>query len=294
MISSSQAKGNPKPHRSRQMPTDPLRRSLRRSLTPALVTLNTMSLAPSANSPGSSIPAIYQLFAALASHAQPDGQSSLGGKLLYAGDISPASQTLLYAANIAGAASLAASPNPATQRQAMRDGVVDFLVTSLEEALRILKNEIRKHQTVSVCVTVAPNTLLEQMLDRGVLPDLLPATGLSPGDLEKFLAQGTRQIGSPPRIDADFIAWTVDANPVRWLPRIDACAQAILPAEDHLRQRWLRLAPRYLGRLAQWRHGVALTVQESAQLQAEVERMFARHNAESGEIVRATILDPER
>ena len=34
----------------------------------------------------------------------------------------------------------------------MRDGVIDFLVTSLDEALRILKNEMRKRTAVAVCV----------------------------------------------------------------------------------------------------------------------------------------------
>jgi urocanate hydratase len=102
-----------------------------------------------------------------------DPNSGLGGKLLYAGEIDPESRNLLYAANIAGAASLAASPDPAALRQAMRDGVIDFFVNSLEEALRILKNEIRKRQTVSVGVAADPTRLVDQMLDRGVLPDLL-------------------------------------------------------------------------------------------------------------------------
>ena len=58
----------------------------------------------------------------------------------------------MRAANIAGAASLSATADVATQKQAIRDGVVDFLVTSLDEAARILKNEIRKRQPVAVCV----------------------------------------------------------------------------------------------------------------------------------------------
>jgi hypothetical protein len=245
-------------------------------------------MSPPANSPGNPIPAIYQLFAALAATVQLDEHSGLGGNLLYAGEIDGASRNLLYAANIAGAASLAASPDPATQRQAIRDGVVDFLVTSLEEALRILKNEIRKRQTVSVAVATSAEMLTAQMLNRGVLPDLLPGLGL--GDIEKFLTQGARQIGSPPPVEAEFITWTVDSNFARWLPRLDTCAEAILPPEDLLRRRWLRLAPRYLGRLAQRQHGVALTADERARFEAEVNRMLERNQNESGETTQVAIV----
>jgi hypothetical protein len=49
----------------------------------------------------------------------------------------------------------------------------DFLVTSLDEALRILKNEIRKREAVAVCVAAAPRPWRCEMLERGVLPDLL-------------------------------------------------------------------------------------------------------------------------
>jgi hypothetical protein len=251
-------------------------------------------MSPSLSSSGNSISAIYQLFTALTSAVPPDVQSGLGGKLLYAGEINHASRDLLYAANIAGAASLAASPDPTTQRQAIREGVVDFLVTSLEEALRILKNEIRKRQTVSVAVATSAETLTAQMLDRGVLPDLLPPTGLGLGglglgDLESFLAQGGRQIAEPPWGKAEFIAWTVDSSFARWLPRIDACAESVLPPEDLIRHRWLRLAPRYLGRLAQRQHGVVLTPDERPRFEAEVNRMLERSLSERGETAQVTI-----
>ena len=91
--------------------------------------------------------------------ANSELEPGLGGKLLYAGLLDEVGRNLVVAANIAGAATLAASPDPAAQKQAVRDGVVDFLVTSLDEALRILKNEIRKHETVAVCVAAAPDDL---------------------------------------------------------------------------------------------------------------------------------------
>jgi hypothetical protein len=231
-----------------------------------------------------SIHRIYRMYASLASTlpAPLDAQSGLGGKLLYAGDMGEG-RDLLFAANIAGAASLAASADPLAQRQAIRDGVVDFVVTSLEEALRILKNEIRKRQTVSVAVAVDPELLVEQMLDRGVLPDLLPVA-LSEGDrvqLGKFLADGALRIALPVEEGA-FVPWSVDHEFARWLPRLDACVQRVLPSEDSVRQRWLRLAPRYLGRLAQRRRGVVLSAPETKQLRDEVLRLLADHAQDSG------------
>ena len=56
----------------------------------------------------------------------------------------------------------------AAQKQAIRDGVADFLVNSLDEALRILKNQLRKRETVAVCVGLAPADVEREMKERGV------------------------------------------------------------------------------------------------------------------------------
>jgi hypothetical protein len=163
---------------------------------------------------------------------------SLGGKLLYAGELHPEGRALLVAGNIAGAASLAATADPAAGKQAMRDGVCDFLVNSLDEALRILKNEIRKREAAAVCVALTPRAVESEMLERGVLPDLLPPTEFTP---------------APP--DEVLVTWSVTSAPAQWLPKLDAIASDCLaryPAsQSSIATRWLRLAPRYLGRMAQ-------------------------------------------
>ncbi len=123
---------------------------------------------------------VERLYAALVSAAPPgsgaDHEPSLGGKLLYAGLLDADARALLVAANIAGAASLAFSTTADAPRQAVRDGVVDFLVTSLDEALRILKNEIRKRETVAVCVAApalsGEDDFASQLLERGGKHDL--------------------------------------------------------------------------------------------------------------------------
>lgn len=173
-----------------------------------------------------------------------DGVVGLGGKLLYAGELDEAGCILVRAANIAGAASLSATSDPGSQRKSIREGVVDFFVTNLDEALRILKNEVRKRQPVSVGVGVAPETLQAEMKERGVVADLLrgDADGCDSSDPWCSSADGGQ--------NGVLVEWSVAAAPALWLPKIDAMALGCLPGEAVAQHRWLHLAPRYLGRTA--------------------------------------------
>jgi len=200
------------------------------------------------------------LHAGLIRAAQSDSTSTpeqgLGGKFFYAGELDGVGSALVVAANIAGAATLTVSADPATQKQAIRDGVIDFLVTSLDEALRILKNEIRKGQTVAVCVSCTPEEIECEMIERGVLPDLLPPGALDADRFEPFIDEGARQIDpAVAKKGETVLTWSVADAPAHWLPRLDALASECLGcskgAEVWSEQRWLQLSPRYLGRLAQ-------------------------------------------
>jgi len=214
---------------------------------------------------------IYRTYLALVASSALNGETGLGGKLLFAGGLHSLSRDLLFAANVAGAASLAASADPLEQRMAVREGVVDFVVNSLGEALRILKNEVRKHQAVSVAVAADQRTVVAEMLERGVQPDLLPPrtwedsqSTLRAGDWQRFLEQGSIAISGESTEEFPFAGWTVNCQHARWLPRLDLCAQSVLPPDELERHRWLRLAPRYLGRLAQRVHGVSMSAEELA------------------------------
>jgi hypothetical protein len=177
------------------------------------------------------------LYAALIGFATNE-EPSLGGKLLYAGELSPHGRALLVAANIAGAASLTSTADSAAQKQAIRDGVADFLVNSLDEALRILKNEIRKRETVAVCIAADPYSIEREMLERGVVPDLL-------APIEPALRAPRESL----------LCWRIAAAPAQWLPKVDSIALGCLKDnggfDSERARRWLRLSPRYLGRLAQ-------------------------------------------
>ncbi len=193
--------------------------------------------------------------AELFSAPEPD----LGGSLLYVGELDGDGRALVVASNIAGAASLCAAADPVAQKRALRDGVIDFLVNSLDEALRILKNEIRKREAVSVCVALAPETLECEMLERGVLPDLLRPSADSKAHDDAHRRHFASLTETNPMAETALVVWRVDSAPTQWLPRLDAIALDCLEADAGPARRWLRLGPRYLGRMAQ---GVRLLVSD--------------------------------
>jgi hypothetical protein len=217
---------------------------------------------------------VDRFYASLIRHAAV-AETGLGGQLLYLGELKEDGRAMMVAANIAGVASLGATEDPTAGKQATREGVADFLVTDLDEALRILKNEIRKREPVAVCVAALPASIEQEMIERGVLPDLVRDLNLnlSPGMVPEMNANsnvaGTSDSprtaitfgGSPtpiapvaPAQHESLLTWSVDESPAQWLPRLDALAMECLASDEsasgHIGRRWLRFAPRYLGRLA--------------------------------------------
>jgi urocanate hydratase len=198
---------------------------------------------------------VAQAYAKLIASPNADPESALGGGLFYADALDDAGRSLVVAANIAGAATLIASADRAAQKQAIRDGVVDFLVTSLDEALRILKNQLRKRETIAVCVAMEPAAIAREMSERGVLPDLLRRdVSLAPRHEALLLQQGEYDETDLSSIPA-LVVWRVDLAAPKELAKLDEIALACLDADAWAARRWLRLAPRHLGRLA---HGLRL------------------------------------
>ena len=181
--------------------------------------------------------------------------SGLGGLLLFAGELGdlsghpPRACHLLRAASIAGAASLAASSSPETCKKALHSGAAAFLVTSLDEALRILKNEIRKKLPVAVVIGQPAEAIAAAMLARGVQPDLLgPAPEAQTAPWKEFQQLGARVL-QPATLPADeaFHLWPLNPAWMRHAAELEARIAALQPPLDEEARRWLRLSPRYLG-----------------------------------------------
>lgn len=201
---------------------------------------------------------IYLLFAALMRNSA-DG---LGGKLLYAGELDREGAHLVRAANIAGAASLSATSDPAAQRAAIREGVIDFLVTSLDEALRILKNEIRKKNAVAVGIAAPPSQIVAEMHQRGVQPDLL--RNEPHGTSADFLSQGAHRIEPiPPAPDHQMLIVPAPSH------AFEERVLALLGEHDQTARRWLHLAPRYLGPQSRRIRSIYLPNSAAEKLKAE-------------------------
>jgi urocanate hydratase len=196
-----------------------------------------------------------------AAPAQFNSETGLGGLLFFAGVLGESVRPLLVAANITGAASLVVSDDAELGKEALRDGVVDFLVSSLDEALRILKNDLRKKQPTAVAVTAPYVAVLAEMIERGVQPDLLSVSGDS-GGLKKFLALGACALPETHSLPRYSLIVVHGARPQ--LARVDSMVRELMPQDNPEAERWLRLSSRYLGRLAQDTRVIACSVESGA------------------------------
>jgi urocanate hydratase len=166
------------------------------------------------------------------------------------------------AANIAGAASLGVDAHADRAKVAVRQGICDFMVNSLDEALRILKNEIRKKQPVAVALVGDPERVVAEMLERGVQPDLIACDGLQS---QVFLERGARALSAAVVTpDSLVVRWSVSQDAAAWLPRVDDLAIEALGNDADARVKWLRLAPRYLQKSLSREHYARMRAEELA------------------------------
>src|ERR1022692_4697343 len=90
----------------------------------------------------------YQTFAAAAE--KHFGQASLAGRLVVSGGMGGMGGAQPLAATMCGAAFLGIDVDPERIKKRLRTGYCDIMVNDLDEAVRILKNAVRKSEAVSV------------------------------------------------------------------------------------------------------------------------------------------------
>lgn len=197
---------------------------------------------------------VYDRYSALSALAAQWFGGSLGGRLMLYGRADQYGSDCALAGNIAGTATLGVDADAESLKLAIRNSVCDFMVNSLDEALRILKNEIRKKQPVSVCLQQNFTAALEEMVVRGVQPDILalpPLVAEANADaIATMQVRGAVALSCETTLQSERsgVSWSVEEFPALWLPKVDALAAEV--CGDELRGRWLRLAPRYMGRRA--------------------------------------------
>lgn len=218
---------------------------------------------------------VYSLFQTLSKMAETPVDIGLGGVLLVYGDLDREGAAAALAGNIAGAATLGIDGDGSRLKQGVRHGFCDFLVNNLDEALRILKNELRKKQPVSVCFEGVFASFLHVFAQRGVQPDILAFSG----EREGFAALVDRGAVVLGRDDAENdplleVAWEAETRAALWLPKVDALAGQSLPQGDG-RHRWLKFAPRYLGRSLAGKRYLRMSAGELEAFRARVESAMA-------------------
>jgi urocanate hydratase len=97
----------------------------------------------------------------------------LGGKLIVSGGMGGMGGAQPLAATMTGAAFLGIDVDPERIKKRLKTGYCDFLVTTLDEALRILKNAVRKKENVSVGLVGNCADIIPELAERGVVPDIL-------------------------------------------------------------------------------------------------------------------------
>lgn len=132
------------------------------------------------------------------------------------------------AVSIAGGTTLALDADATAMKAAQRAGYLDFVVNSLDEALRALKNEVRQRRPLGVGLIADVDATLAEMSERGVQPDL------------RLTAESCAQASSN---DDEHFFVAKDAAALR---EIDTTLAAVLPEEDRVRRRWLQHAPQFL------------------------------------------------
>src|SRR6266849_4398697 len=112
----------------------------------------------------------YETFAAA---AKKHFGGDLKGKLVVSGGIGGMGGAQPLAATMNGAAFLGIDVDPQRIKKRLKTGYIDVMVTSLDEALRILKNALRTGEATSVGLVGNCADLIPELAKRGVVPYLL-------------------------------------------------------------------------------------------------------------------------
>jgi urocanate hydratase len=112
----------------------------------------------------------YETFASV---AKKHFFGDLAGKLVVTGGMGGMGGAQPLAATMNGAAFLAIDVDPERIKRRVKTGYCDVMVTNLDEALRILKNAVRKREAVSVGLVGNCADIIPELARRGVVPDVL-------------------------------------------------------------------------------------------------------------------------
>jgi urocanate hydratase len=112
-------------------------------------------------------------FETFAAAARKHFGGDLSGKLVVSGGMGGMGGAQPLAATMNGGAFLGIDVDPERIKKRLKTGYCDVMVNDLDEALRILKNAVRKHEPASVGLVGNCADVIPALAKRGVVPDLL-------------------------------------------------------------------------------------------------------------------------
>jgi urocanate hydratase len=116
---------------------------------------------------------IQGTFETFAAAAEKHFGGELAGKLVVSGGMGGMGGAQPLAATMAGACFLGIDVDAERIKKRLKTGYCDFMVNNLDEALRILKNAVRKKEAISVGLVGNCADIIPELAERGVLPDIL-------------------------------------------------------------------------------------------------------------------------
>jgi len=140
----------------------------------------------------------YETFAAA---ARKHFGGDLAGRLVASGGLGGMGGAQPLAATMNGAAFLGIEVDPQRIKRRLRTGYCDILVNDLDEAVRILRNAVRKKEATSVALVGNCAEVVPELARRGIVPDLLtdqtsahdPLNGYIPAGCTVEEAAGLRE-----------------------------------------------------------------------------------------------------
>jgi len=114
----------------------------------------------------------------------------LAGKLVASGGMGGMGGAQPLAATLNGAAFLGIDVDPERIKRRVKIGYCDVMVNDLDEALRILKNAVRKREAASVGLVGNCADLIPELARRGVVPDLLTDQTSAHDPVGGYIPQG--------------------------------------------------------------------------------------------------------
>jgi urocanate hydratase len=129
----------------------------------------------------------YETFAAA---ARKHFTGDLAGKLVVSGGMGGMGGAQPLAATMNGGAFLGIEVDPERIKRRAKTGYCDVMVNDLDEALRILKNAVRKREAASVGLVGNCADVIPELARRGVVPDLLTDQTSAHDPIGGYIPQG--------------------------------------------------------------------------------------------------------